>query len=135
MSKAVVGIDLGGTRIKAALLDGEGKLVSQQYLPTNDSSEAVWKGSVKQAVANLASQSNATDLIAGISAPGIPNETNSAIAYMPGRLEGLQHFDWSAYLDRRSWVVNDAVAALTAEALAGAAHFARMQEDRQKTTA
>lgn len=121
MSKAVIGIDLGGTRIKAALLDAEGKLILRQYLPTNDSSEAVWKASVRQAVDELVSQAGITDFIVGISAPGIPNEANSAIAYMPGRLEGLQHFDWSAFLDRKTWVVNDAVAALTAEASVGAA--------------
>lgn len=121
MSKAVVGIDVGGTRIKAALLDAEGKLIRQQYMPTNDSSEAVWKASVRQAVEELASPPDGADCIVGISAPGIPNETNSSIAYMPGRLEGLQHFDWSVFLHRKTWVVNDAVAALTAEARAGAA--------------
>ena len=121
MSKAVVGVDLGGTRIKTVLLDGEGRLIYQQYVPTNDSNEAVWKGAVMNAVQESAARLNQPDFIVGISAPGIPDSSNAAIAYMPGRLEGLQHFNWSAFLGHQTWVVNDGVAALTAEARAGAA--------------
>ena len=121
MSIAAVGIDLGGTRIKAAVLDPGGRVLHQQYMPTNDSNEAVWKGAVQQAVQECASRLSNPDFIVGISAPGIPNEANAAIAYMPGRLEGLQHFNWAGFLGHKTWVVNDGIAALTAEARAGAA--------------
>ncbi|MDQ3843286.1 MAG: ROK family protein [Bacteroidota bacterium] len=121
MSKAVIGVDLGGTRIKATVLDTEGQLLHQQYLPTNDSNEALWKQSVLNAVNELAVKLNASDFVVGISAPGIPNEENSAIAYMPGRLEGLQNFNWSSFLQHPTWIVNDTIAALIAEAKVGAA--------------
>ena len=62
-----------------------------------------------------------SNALIGISAPGLPNESNSAIAYMPGRLHGLENFDWSARLKTRTYVLNDAVAALMAEARFGAA--------------
>jgi glucokinase len=40
---------------------------------------------------------------------------------MPGRLQGLENFDWSDFLNHKTWVLNDAVAALMAEATLGCA--------------
>ena len=62
-----------------------------------------------------------TDFVAGISAPGIPDDNNEKIAYMPGRLHGLENFCWSDFLGHKTWVLNDAVAALMAEATLGIA--------------
>ena len=115
MAKAVIGVDLGGTRIKAVALDYDGNLLDQQYAPTQDSDEAVWKQTIRNTVNALQAKLTDQDFVVGISAPGIPNEQNSAIAYMPGRLEGLQNFDWSPFLNCKTWVLNDAVAALMAE--------------------
>ncbi|MCW3108661.1 MAG: Sugar kinase [Segetibacter sp.] len=121
MGIAVIGVDLGGTRIKAVALDYDGNLLDKQYVPTEDSNEAAWKQTIRNTVDALQARLNARDFVVGISAPGIPNEQNSAIAYMPGRLEGLQNFDWSSFLHRKTWVLNDAVAALMAEARMGVA--------------
>lgn len=121
MQKAVIGIDLGGTRIKAVGLDFDGNLLYQQYVQTEDSNEGVWKERIRDVVNELQARLNTSDMVVGISAPGIPNEQNSAIAYMPGRLEGLQDFDWSSFLNRKTWVLNDAVAALMAESRMGVA--------------
>lgn len=121
MTKAVVGIDLGGTRIKVVLLDYEGNVLHQQYVPTQDDNDAGWKQTILNTVKRLQAEFKDIDFVAGISAPGIPNEQNSAIAYMPGRLNGLQNFDWSSFLNHKTWVLNDAVAALMAEANMGVA--------------
>ncbi len=121
MVKAVIGVDLGGTRIKAVALDYDGNVLHQQYSTTEDSNEALWKQTILNTVNALQARLNVIDLVVGISAPGIPNEQNSAIAYMPGRLEGLQNFDWSSYLNRKTWVLNDAVAALMSEVRMGVA--------------
>jgi glucokinase len=43
------------------------------------------------------------------------------IAFMPGRLEGLENFVWKDYLNCSAYVLNDGVAALVAEAKTGAA--------------
>ena len=40
---------------------------------------------------------------------------------MPGRLQGLENFDWTDFLQQPTWVLNDAVAAMMAEAKFGAA--------------
>jgi glucokinase len=120
MSKIAIGVDLGGTRIKTVVVDGKGGLLYQEYSSTNDGYEN-WKqtihGSIEQAKNNL----GLTQYVVGISAPGIPDKNNSAIEFMPGRLQGLENFDWSAYLNKTTWVLNDAVAALMAEATLGSA--------------
>jgi glucokinase len=121
MSIAAIGIDLGGTRIKAIAIDAEGNLLNQLYQPTNDGNDMVWKNSVARAVNDLKKKIINQDLVIGISAPGLPNENNTAIAVMPGRLQGLENFDWTNFLQQQTWVLNDAVAALMAEAKFGAA--------------
>ncbi|MEP7269495.1 MAG: ROK family protein, partial [Saprospiraceae bacterium] len=57
----------------------------------------------------------------GISAPGIPNNENTMINFMPGRLSGLELFNWENYLSKKVFVLNDANAAMMAESRAGIA--------------
>jgi len=121
MSRFVIGIDLGGTRIKAVALDGDGNILHQLYTPTNDGDDKVWKQSVKSTIEAVQSKIQCSDFPIGISAPGIPNEKNSCISFMPGRLQGLENFDWSSYLNHQTFIVNDAIAALAAEAKLGVA--------------
>ena len=116
-----IGLDLGGTRIKAVALEADGKLLRQLYLPTNDGDELVWKNSVKQAVNELKKEIGGKDVVIGISAPGLPDENNTAIAFMPGRLQGLENFNWTNFLQQQSWVLNDAIAAMMTEAKFGSA--------------
>jgi predicted NBD/HSP70 family sugar kinase len=49
-----IGIDLGGTRIKAAALDENGNVLQQSYTPTEDGSDSTWKQTVLAAVDELA---------------------------------------------------------------------------------
>ncbi len=119
--KATIGIDLGGTRIKAVAIDADGNILHQLYKPTNDGDDTIWKKAVADAVKELATKINQHDFIIGISAPGLPNESNSAIACMPGRMNGLENFTWKDFLLQPTFILNDAVAALMAEAKFGAA--------------
>lgn len=121
MSAAVIGIDLGGTRIKGVLLDSQRNVLEQLYTPTNDDELAGWRDAVLECVNSLQSKAGSQQLPVGISAPGLPNASNTSIAFMPGRLQGLENFDWSAFLKHPSFVLNDAVSALLAEARLGAA--------------
>ncbi|MBW6501720.1 MAG: ROK family protein [Bacteroidales bacterium] len=121
MSDIVIGIDLGGTRIKAVAIDGPGNILYQHYQPTCDGDDTAWMNSVSEAAGKVQGEIHDPNALIGISAPGLPDESNSAIAYMPGRLHGLENFDWSARLKTRTFVLNDAVAALMAEARFGAA--------------
>jgi glucokinase len=116
-----IGIDLGGTRIKAVAVDATGQVIQQLYTPTNDGAGEGWKIAVADTVRSLQKNLQAPAIVVGLSAPGLPNKTNTAIACMPGRLQGLENFVWSDFLQCPAFVLNDGVAALVAEAKTGAA--------------
>jgi glucokinase len=121
MEKTAIGIDLGGTRIKAVVVDTEGNVMHELYHPTNDGDDKAWKNAVIAAVDELQNKLKTKPSFIGLSAPGLPNKENTAIAFMPGRLEGLENLIWAECLQYATYVVNDGVAALVAEAKTGAA--------------
>jgi glucokinase len=96
--KVAIGIDLGGTRIKGVAIDESGVVLYRHYQPTNDGDDSNWKAGVAEAVFEIQNKIEEKGYIIGISAPGLPNEDNSAIAYMPGRLQGLENFVWTNFL-------------------------------------
>lgn len=115
-----IGIDLGGTRIKAVAIDQDGKILHHHYEETHDDGDGMfWKKAVAAAIEEIISKSGIDDIPIGLSAPGIPDEKNRHIAFMPGRMQGLERFDWSDYLNKEVHVINDAVAALMAEVKSG----------------
>lgn len=125
MNATAIGIDLGGTRIKGVAITKEGEILRQLVWQTNDNikdqkgDEREWMKSISAMVMELHSAAKGTCV--GISAPGLPDAENRFIAFMPGRLQGLERFDWRDYLATPTWVLNDGVAALVAEARLGAA--------------
>jgi len=121
MPETAIGIDVGGTRIKAVAIDGAGNILHHNNHPTHDGDDSVWKNAVATAVGEIRDKFGSRNTVVGISAPGLPNQDNSAIAFMPGRLQGLEHFDWTCFLGVRTFVLNDAVSAMMAEARFGAA--------------
>ena len=120
MEVASIGIDLGATRIKAILMNEDGSVLHQQYTATHDGDSRIWKNAVATIVADLRKKSAQPPSI-GIAAPGLPNDDHTAIAVMPGRLQGLENFGWNEFLNCDAVVLNDAVSAMIAEARYGAA--------------
>jgi glucokinase len=116
----VIGIDIGGTRIKAVAMDTQGNILFHSYQPTQDGDDTVWKKNIADAVAAVKQKLDSNDVLIGISAPGLPDEKNECIAFMPGRLQGLEDFHWGNFLEHPAYVINDAVSALMAEAKLGA---------------
>lgn len=114
-----IGIDLGGTRIKGALIDAQtGVVLHQLITPTGDGDN--WQRAVADTAQALTQLATEPVQGIGLSAPGLPAPNNKTIACMPGRLQGLEGFDWSAFLGKPVRVLNDAHAALMAEARFGA---------------
>jgi glucokinase len=121
--KNIIGIDLGGTWIKAVLMNPSGEIIFQEYHPTHDDESVTnnWKKAIFDTVQKLKEKSTDTPIASiGLSAPGLPNDKNSCIDFMPGRLQGLEFFDWSKYLGQTTHVLNDAHAATMAELQFGA---------------
>ncbi len=121
-----IGIDLGGTRIKGVILDpSTGEVLDRTLSPTNDGLASDWKAVIAQTVANLKEATNEPIRGIGLAAPGLANADNTAIICMPGRLQGLEGFNWSEWLGGSVRVLNDAHAALLAEARFGVAKNSR----------
>jgi len=114
-----IGIDLGGTRIKGVLINSQGSILHEIITSTKEENQQ-WKTDVKSTVEELSSKSTSAFVI-GLSAPGIPDKENKAIEFLPDRLKGIEGFVWQTHLSSPTLVVNDAIAALSAEASFGSA--------------
>jgi glucokinase len=124
-----IGIDLGGTNIKAALVDTQSaKTLATLSKPTRDgefeSNTPRFALTVREIVHEFEAQGR-PKLAVGLSAPGLANPNGQCIDWMPGRMHGLEKLDWSAFLERDCRVLNDAHAALLGEVWAGAAKNCR----------
>jgi glucokinase len=126
--KYAIGIDLGGTDLKSVVADEDGEILERQSTPSeamNASSgeEPPWKELIRQAVAHYEASQGAPAAAIGVAAPGLAAADGRSIATMPGRLAGLEGFDWTTYLQREKVVpvMNDAQAALLGEVWRGAA--------------
>ena len=128
-SSLAVGIDLGGTNIKAALVDTKSaETLATLSKPTRDGefdgSTPRFALTVREIVQELEAHAG-QKLRIGLAAPGLASPDGNCINYMPGRMHGLEKLNWSAFLDRDCRVLNDAHAALLGEVWAGAAKNSR----------
>ena len=141
-----LGIDLGGSSVKAVAVTLEGKLLGERNVPFDANEQFDWARRIQQIVQDVESQPGRRAQAIGISAPGFAAADGRSIAVMPGRLQGLEGLDWTEFLlghhssrgnESRSKIVegdqslvtsaatvpvlNDAHAALLGEAWLGAA--------------
>ncbi|NBB20636.1 ROK family protein [Runella sp. CRIBMP] len=117
----IIGIDLGGTNVKGIIIDEKGTVLKQHYVATHDNGDTTWRVNVLEMVLYLKSWLQEPVAAIGMSAPGLPDEQNQCIAFLPNRLNGLENFVWSNYLGETSYILNDAHSALMAEATFGVA--------------
>jgi glucokinase len=126
----LIGIDLGGTNIKAALIDcTSGEMLASVSRPTLDG-EFVgdvprFAHTVREIVHELEAKAGQGKLHVGLSAPGLAHPKGRYIDWMPGRMQGLEKLDWPSFLEREVQVLNDAHAALLGEVWIGAAKGCR----------
>lgn len=114
-----IGIDIGGTNIKGVLINREGNILHDIQVKTNETESSWWKNAVMNTVLHLSQKASSERIPIGISAPGLASDHNDCIRLMPGRLQGLEKFIWSDFLKAPALVLNDAHAALMAEAQFG----------------
>lgn len=115
-----VGIDLGGTNIKIVVISSEGDVLDYLTCDTADA-EGSWARTIKDQLESIRSKQGNSPCHIGLAAPGLAARDGRSIAYMQGRLQGLQGFIWEDLLGAPVVVLNDAHAALLGEAWRGAA--------------
>jgi glucokinase len=117
-----IGVDLGGTNIKIVVISNDANVLEYLTCDTADA-EGSWAQTIKQNVDQIQNQRGQSPCHIGLAAPGLAASDGRSIAYMQGRLKGLQGFVWQDFLDSAAPVIvlNDAHAALLGEAWRGAA--------------
>lgn len=120
------GIDIGGTNVKMAAMTATGITLERLQFPTHDTELAEWSGEVRFRLEEWSATLGQPDGY-GVSAPGIVSPDHRAVSWMMGRMEALRGFEWTDFLGSTSFVpvLNDAKAALVAEAWIGAARGAQ----------
>ncbi|MGK0188631.1 MAG: glucokinase [Verrucomicrobiales bacterium] len=124
----VLGIDMGGTGIKSASLRiPDGACLNQKIAATRDGESQDGAPAFITEIRQLIDWHEAALghrlRYIGLSAPGLANRAGTAIAFMPGRLHGLENLIWQDALRHPSTlpVINDGHAALLGEIWLGAA--------------
>src|SRR5436309_592664 len=123
---AFVGLDIGGTNIRALAFAPDGSILAEQSAATGDNGTTAWLEGARAAVRKILEKCP-SEVAVGIAAPGMPAEDGCSIAFMPGRLRGLERLNWQQWLGLNSHVpvFNDAQAALLGEVWLGAAKGAK----------
>lgn len=119
----VLGIDLGGSSVKAVAVTPDGKTISEFNDAFDPNHKLHFAETIRGIVDRVTEEQGGAPARIGLSAPGLAAKDARSIAFMPGRLEGLVDLDWTDYLGSSGTipVLNDAQAALLGEVWLGAA--------------
>ncbi len=127
MNKVIIGVDLGGTNVKTAMVSWDKQVLAKDSRPTNAEGgpEAVMDA-IESSVRDLLSQSDlGTEhvMAVGIGAPG-PMDWRSGIVFSPPNLPGWENVPLGALMEKRldvpCYVENDANVACYGEFWLGA---------------
>ena len=121
-ASCLLGVDIGGTTLKATSFGPDGAIISRQSIATQDNGTDSWLARARELVLSMLA-SCPPDTRAGVAAPGLAAPDGRSIAHMPGRLRGLENLNWQKFFNSASRVpvLNDAHAALLGETWIGAA--------------
>ncbi|HKE55440.1 MAG TPA: ROK family protein [Pyrinomonadaceae bacterium] len=117
-----IGVDLGGTNIKIVVVSDDGEVLEYLTCETADA-EGSWAQTIKDNLREIQSRREEFARHIGVASPGLAAKNGQSIAFMQGRLNGIQGFVWTDFLKspRPVFVLNDAHAALLGELWQGAA--------------
>jgi glucokinase len=118
-----IGIDLGGSSVKAVAVAPTGEAVARTNVDFNAAAEMDWAQKIRDLIREIQQERGSQASSVGLSAPGLAAMDGRSIAHMPGRLQGLEGLNWTEYLHTAKPVpvLNDGHAALLGEAWLGSA--------------
>lgn len=118
-----IGIDLGGSSVKAVGITTAGEVFARENVDFAGDQELDWAHTVRKILQSLSEKQGNPPVSVGLSAPGLAARDSLSIAFMPGRLHGLEGLNWTEFLKNPTAipVLNDAHAALVGEQWVGAA--------------
>jgi glucokinase len=117
-----VGVDLGGTNIKFAVVSPDGRILEHSTHET-PKEPAAWGETIRTKLRSVADTHGSSANWIGVAAPGLTARDALSVANMSGKLRGLEGLNWTDLLQtsRTVPVLNDAHAALLGEHWVGAA--------------
>lgn len=115
-----IGIDAGGTNVKAIAVDRLGNLLQSSTTPTGDF--ATWSAGVRALVREIEGARGEPASGIGLATPGVIAADGLSVATTSGKMPGLDGVNWTDFLNRPAPVplLNDAHAALLGETWIGA---------------
>jgi glucokinase len=121
-----LGIDIGGTNVKAVRVSPAGETLEKYSFPTEDGAQPGFIAAVPAFVKEQ-EQQHGPAMAIGVSSPGLASRDQRTITWMMGRMQAVMGLDWTDHLRRDALVpvLNDAQAALLGEVWLGAARGAR----------
>jgi glucokinase len=121
-AKAAIGLDVGGTRVKAVVVEDEGTVLDQVVRQSLDHGVERW-AEVAQALVQELIEQYGEELFVGVCAPGLADGDEKFIWNLPNRMPGIEGLVWQRFLGRPQAVpvLNDGQAALWGERWLGAA--------------
>lgn len=123
MEPYAIGLDLGGSSIKGVAVRLDGTLLERENFDFDAEVPRHWAERSLQLLQFLQGRKGSKPVAIGVSAPGLAAKDGLSVACMPGRLQGLEGFNWTQFFGhaRPVPVLNDAHAALLGEVWRGAA--------------
>ncbi|HEY0377966.1 MAG TPA: ROK family protein [Pyrinomonadaceae bacterium] len=117
-----IGIDLGGTNVKAVAVGAGGELLEQSSREVGDERAAALAETVRRQIAQFESRRGEPASRVGVACPGQQAPDGLSMASVGGRLHDLEGVVWTKLLkaERPVPVLNDAYAALLGEVWKGA---------------
>ena len=89
-----VGIDLGGTQIKAVAVDAAGMILSERTTDNGGTDPVSWIARIAELLADWAAARHEVPSFVGLCAPGLAAADAGSIAFMPGRMVDLEMGLW-----------------------------------------
>jgi glucokinase len=118
-----LGIDLGGSSVKAVAVTPDGKTLARHNEAFDPDRPMHFAETLRSLAKQIQAEQGSPPGRIGVSAPGLAARDGRSIAFMPGRLSGLVGLVWADYLGTSYDVpvLNDGHAALLGEVWQGAA--------------